>query len=115
MEIDEILERLAGDVTCEIAAPCGLPVVESPLGLPADVARFYERTGGMVLNKNGRRGNSNRVARVKRESWHTAIAAVLIKESWYRPRRADKLQRTINPCTPYPDRSHFFMAIVPIS
>jgi hypothetical protein len=65
MEIDEILDRFAGDDACEIAAPYRLTVVQTPLGLPADLTRFYERTGRMVSNKSGRRVKSNRVARVK--------------------------------------------------
>lgn len=59
--IDDILDKLADDDTCLMSPPCGLPQVAAGLRLPADVARFYERAGGMVLRKDGRCGSRARV------------------------------------------------------
>lgn len=63
MEIDKILDALSCDDRCEIAPPCGMPEVAHGLVLPADVARFYERTGGMIVNKHGRYGSWARIVR----------------------------------------------------
>jgi hypothetical protein len=60
-EIDAILDRLANDDTCVMSPPCGLPQVAEGLLLPADVVRFYERVGGMVLHKDGRCGSWARI------------------------------------------------------
>lgn len=59
--IDDILDQLRNDDTCVMSPPCGLPQVAPGLELPADVVRFYERAGGMVLRKDGRCGSRARI------------------------------------------------------
>lgn len=59
--IDVILDQLADDGTCVMLPPCGLPQVAAGLKLPGDVARFYERVGGVVLHNDGRRGSRARI------------------------------------------------------
>lgn len=61
IHIDAILDKLADDDTCVMSAPCGLPEVADGLLLPADVVRVYERTGGMVLHKDGCCGSWARI------------------------------------------------------
>ena len=62
-QIDELINRLSSEHSCEIAPPCGLPRVASGLILPADVVQFYERAGGMIINKQGRCGSWARIVR----------------------------------------------------
>ena len=47
--VERLIEQLAGEPRCHVAATTGLPVAAAPLELPADLRRFYELCGGADL------------------------------------------------------------------
>ena len=59
--IDKIIDAVNLLESCIISPPSGQPIVEENLIIPADVVRFYERTGGMIINKNGHGGSWARI------------------------------------------------------
>ena len=52
MEMPDRLRAIADTPDCRVLPPQGVPVVGGGLGVPADVAEFYERCGGVDLYGN---------------------------------------------------------------
>ena len=59
--IDQILDIAVTLESCVVSPPCGLPIVDEDLNIPDDVICFYERIGGMIINKDGQGGSWVRI------------------------------------------------------
>ena len=49
MEIEELVALAGNDAGCRVLPPAGAPLIDPPLRIPGDLARFYELCGGAEL------------------------------------------------------------------
>ena len=60
-DVDTILDDLISRSSCLVSPPAGVPKLSGGLELPSDLQRFYERCGGLVVNKDGECGSWARI------------------------------------------------------